>query len=593
MNSVASIAQRPEEVMNENDHPTETSKASPGAKLTDSASVVGPGRWRTIWILAGIDMRSMLGSWLVRGFFLISAAVSVLALKGMQAEQKVASQMLEAVYASYVVLWMHAVIFIAGGALSREQHCLNDAILSRGITRGEYLGSKLLARCAMISILIVGVLLPASFWAIRQDQLVRTETGHLSARAENTKVEAWEPNKIFSKIDGAILSMELEVGDAVQAGDVLALIDDRNLFQRLERERREAENAAQEFENARRRAENADRAVAQAQEDLSRAERSLQAKDLLTKFEQADRAADMRISKRALKNAENDQRVSQDAIAIAERALQTSEAKILETRKLLSHATVTAPIGGYLTEVLVRPSQYAAIGSHMFTIAPMNGYQLRVPIYNFNEFKRLKEGLQAFITIQGIEYEGTIDRLGAMTEADRWGRQSNYVIVWFEGDETPGLLGLNADVRIVLPPPESKKPNRAQAVLNALTGHGEDDLGTRTASVTPFWMLITLGKLISCAVMVTTLTLMLTVLFRNALISILGTIGLWHVSNLGFDFAGLPQLSYLEILRTMDKVLGGIVAPWDEIATIAWMLGFAAFFSAISLVMFILKDPPK
>ncbi len=572
---------------------TTPSIEAPPPGQSGSAQEAVSSRWKTIRILMGVDMRSMLGSWLVRGFFLASAALSILSLKGMQAEQKVASQMLEAVFATYVVLWMHAVIFIAGGALAREQHCLNDAILSRGITRGEYLGGKLLARCLMIALLIVGVLLPSGFWAVRQDQLVRTETGHLSAKAENTRVEAWEPNKIFAKIDGSILSMELEVGDAVTTGEVLALIDDRALFDQLERERREEENVRQEVENVRRRAENARRTVSQSEEALSRAERELLAKDLLSKLEQANRAADLRASKRDLKNAENDLRVARDAIAVAERAVETARAKILDTRKRMTHATVTAPVTGYLTEVLVRPSQYAGIGTQLFTIAPLDEYQLRVPVYNFNEFKRLKVGLQAFITIQGVEYEGIVDRLGAMTEADRWGRQSNYAIVRFKGDDTPGLLGLNADVRMVLPPPEEQKLNRAEVVLNALTGRGVDDIGSRTASVTPFWMLITIAKIVSCTWMVTALTLMLVVMFRNALIAILGAIGLWHVSNLGFDFVGLPQLSYLEILRTLDKVLGGIVSPMDEVITITWMLGFAAAFAGVALTLFIVKDPPK
>jgi len=564
-----------------------------GQRVRAVSAAAIPGCTRTIRMLVGVDLRSMLGSWLVRGFFLASGALSILALKGMQAEQKVASQMLEAVFASYIVLWMHAVIFIAGGAFAREQHCLNDAILCRGITRGEYLFGKLLARCLMIALLIAGVLVPSGFWAIRQDQLVRTETGHLSAKAENTKVEAWEPKKIFAEIDGPILSMEWEAGDAVRTGEVLALIDDRMLFDQLERERREERNALQEVENARRRAENARRAVAQAAEALARAERALLANDLLSKLEQADRAADLRIRKRDLKNAENDLRVAEDGVAVTERTVETARAKILDTRKRMSHATVTAPVAGYLTEVLVRPSQYAGIGTHLFTIAPLDEFQLRVPVYNFNEFKRLKVGLQAFITIQGTEYEGTVDRLGAMTEADRWGRQSNYAIVRFKGDGTPGLLGLSADVRMVLPPPEERKPNRAEALLNALTGRGTDDIGSRTASVTPFWMGITVAKVISCAWMVTTLTVLLTVLFRNSLVAILGAIGLWHVSNLGFDFAGLPQLSYLEILRTLDKVLGGIVSPKDEMLSIAWMLGFAALFTAAAAVLFIHRDPPK
>ena len=49
-------------------------------------------------------------------------------------------------------------------------------------------------------LLILGVLLPAGFWAIRQDQLVRTETGHLSAKAENTQVEAGIPTKFSPRL---------------------------------------------------------------------------------------------------------------------------------------------------------------------------------------------------------------------------------------------------------------------------------------------------------------------------------------------------------------------------------------------------------
>jgi len=76
------------------------------------------------------DLGAAAGSWLCRGFLMASALLSVLMLKGMEAEQKAANQMLEALYSSYLVLWAHAVIFIAGAALSREQDCLNDAILS-------------------------------------------------------------------------------------------------------------------------------------------------------------------------------------------------------------------------------------------------------------------------------------------------------------------------------------------------------------------------------------------------------------------------------------------------------------------------------
>lgn len=579
-----------------NTTPASTSAESPaaqaGRELRRPVRKRPPSRWRTVFILVQGDLASMARSWLVRGFFLVSAIITVLQLKGMQANKDAASQMLEAVYGMYIVIWMHAVIFIAGGALSREQDCLADAILSRGITRGEYMGSKLIARCLATVVLIGGMLLPASFWAIRQDKLVRTDTGFLSAKAEGIKVQAWEPKKIFSEIDGTILKLDFEIGDSVQAGQVLAMIDDRRYFDELEADRRAEQDAMNELDNAHRRAENARRMVAQAEEALARAERNLLAKDLFSKLEQADRAADLRIRKRELNNAENDMHVAQDNIAKAERALETARAKVLTARKRVSHTTIVAPISGHITERPVQAAQNVGVGGHIGTVAPIDDYQLRVPIYNFKEFQKLKTNCDAFITIQGTEYKGKLERLGAMTEADRWGRQANYGLVRFRGNGATGLLGLDAAVRIALPPSD-KPADRATAILNTLTGRGQDDINTQTASVTTPWMLIALAKVLACACFLVTLTLFFVVLFRNTLVAILGTVGLWHISNLIFDFAGLPELSYLEVVRTMDKVLGGIAHAGEELATIGWFGAFAAAFAALSLALFISKDPPK
>jgi hypothetical protein len=90
-----------------------------------------------------------------------------------------------------------------------------------------------------------------------------------------------------------------------------------------------------------------------------------------------------------------------------------------------------------------------------------------------------------------------------------------------------------------------------------------------------------------------TLTLLLLVLSRSSLIAILCAIGVWHVSNLFFDFAGLPELSYLEMVRTMDKVLGGVATLGEELTSLAWLYGIAAALAALALALFVARDPPK
>lgn len=550
-----------------------------------------PGRWATTWMFVKDDLGAMGRSWLCRGFFLVSTIITLLMLKGMQAEQKTANQMLEAIYAMYLLVWMHGIIFIAGSTLSREVDCLNDAILSRGVTRAEYIHGKMIARLLAILVVVAGLLLPTSIWAIRQDKLVRTDSGFVSSVARNTKVEAWDPKKVFGEVNGTIKEMTLKLGDFVKAGHVLATIDDREFFDELENARRAEENARNEVNTAQRRVEDARRAVAQAEDAVDRAERSLAAKDLMSKAEQADRQSEIRWRKRDLQTAESNLRIAEEAVPTAQRAVENALAKVREARKRLAGATITAPTPGYITELNVNPAQYVPVGTHLFTIAPLDEYQVIVPIYNFDEFKRLKPGLSALIKIGKTEYNGSVDRLGAMTKPDRWGRESNYGVVRFKGDGSLGLLGMGADVRLVLPPAQ-EKTNRVTAILKVLTG-GAGASVSRTATVTNGWMLAGLGKVLATCAMVVTLTIFGLILFRNALIAILGVVGFYHISNLLFDFLGLKDLSYLEMVANMGKVLGGVALWPDELTTIAWLIGFSLLFAVLGSVMFISRDPPK
>ncbi|MBM3839835.1 MAG: HlyD family efflux transporter periplasmic adaptor subunit [Verrucomicrobia bacterium] len=551
-----------------------------------------PSRWHSILVLTLADLDVVWRSWLCRGFLLASALITVLELKSLQAHQQAASQMLEVIYTTYIVVWMHGIVFIAGGALSREQDCLADGILSRGITRGEYMSGKLAARSLAILLLIGLVLLPSSFWAIRQDQLIRTEDGFVASHARNTRIEAWDPKKIFAEANGTIAEAPFKLGDSVRTGDALAQLDDRPLFDALENERRGEENARNDVTNARRRFEEAKRAVAQAEDAMTRAERALIGKDLMSKTEQADRETELRSRKRDLKNAQNQVGIAQDAIKTAERAVENAQARVRDARKRLGYATITAPISGYVTEVPVQIGQPVNVGTHLFTIARLDEYEVRVPIYKYEEFKRLKAGLPAYVKVEATEFTGAIERLSATTTPDRWGRDSNYAFVRFKGNGSLGLLGLNADVRLALPPPE-ERPTKVTTLFNALTGRGADDAKSRTASVTTGWMLIGFAKVVGCAAMLVTLTLLASALFRSALIAILSVIGLYHISNLLFDFAGLPDLSYLEMVRNMDKVLGGIASPVDELTSLAWLFGIATVFGIMAMSVFISRDPMR
>jgi hypothetical protein len=57
--------------------------------------------------------------------------------------------------------------------------------------------------------------------------------------------------------------------------------------------------------------------------------------------------------------------------------------------------------------------------------------------------------------------------------------------------------------------------------------------------------------------------------------------------------SGLPQLSYLEIGRAMDKVLAGVANMGDELAAIGWLFGISAVLGVLAVVAFVSRDPVK
>jgi hypothetical protein len=44
---------------------------------------------------------------------------------------------------------------------------------------------------------------------------------------------------------------------------------------------------------------------------------------------------------------------------------------------------------------------------------------------------------------------------------------------------------------------------------------------------------------------------------------------------------------------TMEKVLGGVAKPGNELITLAWLFGLAAAFGVLSAALFVSRDPPK
>ena len=114
------------------------------------------------------DIAQLARSWLVRIWILLLVVPAAFWGVVAAAEGELASETL-AFYTGFVLapLSVFAGTFIAVGAIAGEASVIADSILSRSVTRMEYMSAKIVARLGVMLGIYLGVMLPFSYLIIR------------------------------------------------------------------------------------------------------------------------------------------------------------------------------------------------------------------------------------------------------------------------------------------------------------------------------------------------------------------------------------------------------------------------------------------
>jgi RND family efflux transporter MFP subunit len=227
------------------------------------------------------------------------------------------------------------------GATSADQLFLLGALMLR---------PGLIDRVAVVTLLPL-VLLACSEAAPREEPpkpLVQTRTvsfglDHIQRRYTGVLRARRDVDQAF-RIGGKIVQRLVEVGDYVQAGQVLADLDPRDLD--LQAGSAEAERAA------------AEAAVAQASADVERA-RTLNDRQFTS-------AAEYERRNLALEEARS--------------RLERAERQLALVRNQRSDATLTASTAGIITAVMAEPGQVVALGTPVVRIAALEQPEIEVAI---------------------------------------------------------------------------------------------------------------------------------------------------------------------------------------------------------------------
>jgi RND family efflux transporter MFP subunit len=207
-------------------------------------------------------------------------------------------------------------------------------------------------------------------------------------------VRARTASQISAKVMGYVREVRVSVGDPVRAGQVLIVLDDRDLDAAV----RQAEAGLNEAKNAMAEADNAI-ASAKAQLDLAQVTygrmKDLHEKNSISLQEWDEAQMKLKVAAAGHEMALAKRSQLQARIRQAEEAL--SSANIMK-----SYARIAAPFAGVVTDKRVEPGNLTAPGQPLLSIEQAGGYRLEVPVEE-SRMGAIRAGTPVEVTLEAFD----------------------------------------------------------------------------------------------------------------------------------------------------------------------------------------------
>ncbi|MBC8122759.1 MAG: efflux RND transporter periplasmic adaptor subunit, partial [Gemmatimonadaceae bacterium] len=265
-----------------------------------------------------------------------------------------------------------------------------------------------------------------------------------------------------SQVEGRLLSLNVDVGDPVSKGQVLARLDDNLLVAALNQSR--AELATQESEVARARAqvsnartqiEQARLALKQAQNDAERSQTLATQGALSAQQAELTETAE-RTAEQTLRSTQQQVRTEQQALAAAEGRVDAQRAVVAQARERLSQAVLASPINGSVLGRTTETGNLVRPGDALLSLGDFSRVKVNVQVSELDLSRvRVRQPVQVKLDAFANErFSGTVTRLSPaadpttrlipveVTVANPGGRISSGLLarVAFSGDQPKRVL---------------------------------------------------------------------------------------------------------------------------------------------------------
>ncbi len=281
----------------------------------------------------------------------------------------------------------------------------------------------------ILFIMLAGLVSLAIYKSKTREKGEKVETTKVDRRTIRELVSA--SGKIFpekeviisSDVSGEVVSLPVEEGDSVKAGDLLAKIDPEAYESAVERGTAAVNNSKAQLAIARSNYENAVAQKAQVEAQFANAkriyERNKQLRDqgVISDADYETSLANLESAQANVKAAEASIRSAEETIKANEFAIESSEASLKELRTSLKRTNIYAPVDGIISRLPIEEGERVVgtiqmTGTEMMRIANLSIMEVQVDVSE-NDILKVSIGDSA-----DIEVDAYLDRRfgGKVTE---------------------------------------------------------------------------------------------------------------------------------------------------------------------------------
>ncbi|MBE9115771.1 efflux RND transporter periplasmic adaptor subunit [Lusitaniella coriacea LEGE 07157] len=287
-----------------------------------------------------------------------------------------------------------------------------------------------------------------------------------------------------SRAEGRLLQLNANTGDRVQAGQILAQLDDTLLQTALSEAQAELAARESEVARARNQVRNAQVRVEQAQVERQQAQVDAQrfiglAKAGAIPQQQADVArTEAAVATKTLRAAQEQVRIEQEAVTTAQERVKAQRSAAAQVRERRSYALLASPITGVVLQRTTEPGNLVQPGGEVLKLGDFSQVKVNIPVSE-KVLSEIAVGQPATVRLDAFPDEvlqGRISRISPAADATTRQVPVEVIIANPDGKIGSGLLarvefGRQQPQRVVIP--ESALQGEEKNTLFVLKSQGE------------------------------------------------------------------------------------------------------------------------